>query len=46
MPQPPPPHIGQSFILIRPQAFGADRFAERVETLLGAITGQPGCRIQ
>ena len=41
----PPPRVAQSFVLLDPGAFSGDAFAERVETLLDAVTGQPGCRV-
>lgn len=41
----PPPRIAQSFLLLRPEAFGGDGFHERVATLLAAISAEPGCRL-
>jgi (2R)-3-sulfolactate dehydrogenase (NADP+) len=41
----PRPRIAQSFLLLHPGAFSGEAFLERVETLLGAITTQPGCRL-
>lgn len=41
----PPPRIGQSFVLLHPDAFAGPAFAERVETLIGAVVAQPGCRL-
>jgi (2R)-3-sulfolactate dehydrogenase (NADP+) len=41
----PRPRIAQSFLLLHPGAFAGDAFPDRVETLLGAITSQPGCRL-
>lgn len=43
----PPPHIGQSYIVIDPKAFAgsAEVFAERMATLMEAYTSQPGTRL-
>ncbi len=41
-----PPRVGQLFLIIDPAFFGgAERFSERVGTLLAAITEQPGTRL-
>ena len=41
----PPPGIGQSFILIDPEVFGGDGFADHVELLLADIVSQEGTRL-
>src|SRR5690606_21339602 len=41
----PPPRVGQLFLVIAPDAFGASGFVERVEALCAAITAQPGARL-
>ena len=41
----PSPRVGQCFVLISPEAFGADRFTERVETLCAAVLAQEGTRL-
>lgn len=41
----PPPGVGQLFVLISPEAFGATRFAERVEALCAAVLAQGGTRL-
>jgi len=41
----PPPRVAQSFVLLDPTAFAGPGFPERVQTLLDAITAQPGCRL-
>ena len=40
-----PPGVGQFLIAIDPRVFSADAFAERLETLIGAILQQQGTRI-
>jgi (2R)-3-sulfolactate dehydrogenase (NADP+) len=37
--------VGQTLIAIHPDALGGASFAERIETLLGAVLGQPGTRL-
>jgi (2R)-3-sulfolactate dehydrogenase (NADP+) len=41
----PPPGIGQMLLAIAPDGFGSDAFAERLETLLAAMTAQDGVRL-
>lgn len=41
----PPPRVGQLFLVIAPDAFGASGFVDRVEALCAAITAQPGARL-
>lgn len=41
----PPPGIGQFYVVFRPDAFDGGGFAERVEDIAEAITGQPGARL-
>ncbi len=40
-----PPHIGQFLIAIDPASFSANRFADRLDDLLNAISAQPGTRL-
>ena len=40
-----PPRLGQTFLAIRPDAVGAAGFAERLETMLAAMTREPGTRV-
>jgi (2R)-3-sulfolactate dehydrogenase (NADP+) len=40
-----PPAVGQFLVAIDPHAFAGDRFAERLETLIGAILAQEGTRL-
>ena len=40
----PPPHVGQMFLALDPQAF-ADNAAARAEILFSAMLGQPGVRL-
>jgi (2R)-3-sulfolactate dehydrogenase (NADP+) len=44
-PEGDPPRIGQFFIVFDPAPFAGDGFVDRVETLMGAITDQPGTRL-
>jgi len=41
----PPPHIGQFFLVIDPDAFSGGAFSERLETLILAILDQQGTRL-
>lgn len=41
----PPPKVGQLMIAIDPEGLSAGTWAERVETLLGAMTEQAGARL-
>lgn len=41
----PPPRIGQLLVLINPGPLSANRFAERVETILAAMLTEPGVRL-
>jgi len=41
----PPPHIGQFFLVIDPEAFSGGAFSERMETLVLAILDQQGTRL-
>ncbi len=41
----PAPDVGQFILAMDPGAFSAGSFAERLETLAAAITGQPGTRL-
>lgn len=41
----PPPGIGQSFILLDPDAFGGAGFADHVELLLSEVVSQDGARL-
>lgn len=40
-----PPGVGQFLVAIDPEAFSAGAFAERLETLIGAILAQDGTRL-
>jgi (2R)-3-sulfolactate dehydrogenase (NADP+) len=40
-----PPAVGQFLVAIEPRVFSGDAFAERLETLVGAILEQPGTRL-
>ncbi|MGI9478831.1 MAG: Ldh family oxidoreductase [Hyphomicrobiaceae bacterium] len=40
-----PPHVGQFLVAIDPASFSANRFADRIDDLLGAISAQPGTRL-
>ncbi|MGB5450904.1 MAG: Ldh family oxidoreductase, partial [Sedimenticolaceae bacterium] len=40
-----PPAVGQFLIAIDPRVFSGDAFAERLETLIGAILEQQGTRL-
>lgn len=40
-----PPGVGQFLVVIDPRVFSGDAFAERMETLVGAILAQPGTRL-
>jgi (2R)-3-sulfolactate dehydrogenase (NADP+) len=40
-----PPGVGQTLIAIQPEALGGALFAERLETLIGAVLAQPGTRL-
>jgi (2R)-3-sulfolactate dehydrogenase (NADP+) len=40
-----PPAVGQFLVAIDPRVFSGDAFAQRLETLIGAILGQPGTRL-
>ena len=44
-PEGEPPRIGQFFVVFDPGPFAGDAFLDRVETLMGAITEQPGTRL-
>ena len=41
----PPPRVGQTLLAIAPDAMGHAGFADRVETLAGAVLDQPGTRL-
>ena len=41
----PPPRVGQLMLAIDPGALSGGAFAERLETLLGAMLAQPGVRL-
>jgi (2R)-3-sulfolactate dehydrogenase (NADP+) len=41
----PPPHVGQLFIVFKPEALGGENFVERAEVLLKAILAQKGTRL-
>lgn len=41
----PPPRVGQFMVAIEPKVFAGPAFAERIETLIGAMLGQPGVRL-
>ena len=41
----PPPATGQFFLVFAPERLGGEGFQDRMETLLGAITDQPGTRL-
>jgi (2R)-3-sulfolactate dehydrogenase (NADP+) len=40
-----PPAVGQFLVAIDPRVFSGDAFAQRLETLIGAILGQQGTRL-
>jgi (2R)-3-sulfolactate dehydrogenase (NADP+) len=40
-----PPAVGQFLVAIDPGVFSGDAFAQRLETLIGAILSQPGTRL-
>ena len=40
-----PPGVGQFLLAFAPGPLSGDRFGERIETLVGAILGQPGTRL-
>ena len=40
-----PPHVGQFFIVLNPQAFAGDGFADRLEVLLSATLEHPNTRL-
>ncbi len=40
-----PPGVGQSLIVLDPDAFSGGAFAERLETMIGAVLDQPGTRL-
>jgi len=41
----PPPHVGQLFVVFKPEALGGDSFVDRVEELMQAILAQKGTRL-
>ena len=41
----PPPRIAQSFMLLDPEAFAGPHYDNRIETLVGAVLGNEGCRL-
>jgi (2R)-3-sulfolactate dehydrogenase (NADP+) len=41
----PPPHVGQLFVVFKPESLGGDSFVERVEELMRAILVQKGTRL-
>ncbi len=41
----PPPHVGQLFVVFKPESLGGDSFLDRAEELMVAITEQPGTRL-
>jgi len=41
----PPPHVGQLFVVFKPEALGGDGFVDRVEELMQAILVQKGTRL-
>jgi len=41
----PPPATGQFFFVFAPERLGGEGFAERMETLFAALTGQPDARL-
>jgi (2R)-3-sulfolactate dehydrogenase (NADP+) len=41
----PPPHVGQLFIVFKPEALGGENFLARAEVLIQAILDQKGTRL-
>lgn len=41
----PPPHVGQLFVVFKPESLGGETFLERAEELMAAILDQPGTRL-
>jgi len=41
----PPPHVGQLFVVFKPEALGGDGVVDRVEELMAAILVQKGTRL-
>lgn len=41
----PPPHVGQLFVIFKPECLGGDGFGDRAEELMAAILEQPGTRL-
>ncbi|MFQ5764107.1 MAG: Ldh family oxidoreductase [Rhodospirillales bacterium] len=41
----PPPHVGQLFVVFKPESLGGETFADRAEELMAAIVEQPGTRL-
>lgn len=41
----PPPHVGQLFVVFKPECLGGDGFVDRVEELMAAILVQEGTRL-
>jgi (2R)-3-sulfolactate dehydrogenase (NADP+) len=41
----PPPHVGQLFVVFKPESLGGDGFLHRAEELMAAVLDQPGTRL-
>jgi len=41
----PPPHVGQLFLVFKPECLGGAHFQDRAEVLMAAILEQPGTRL-